>query len=407
MISRGCARRNWSSGKPSLAVAPGLRFCTNTSALASMRRQHGLVVVAREIEHQRFLAAVEPDEIRALAVTLGGIRAFTPVLLRNKLARLRQLVVAAGEVALGPLDLDHARAGIGEAAGAHRRRHRLLERNDEKAGQGKGHGKATRRGFGAVILEHIDTAHQATRASFAPRGGAAILGPNRNAVFIVEAHGPHCHHCAAAARDVAGAGRAGATGGAAASCRCRRRIPPHRRPAAAAPAEQNAATPPAATPAALGCRSARIRVPDDRGVGAGAQPAARILRAGDLAGEPVPARRGRPAHAQRRARPGHRPVHAAHRGGARPARSVRPGAGAAEIGRVPARARRPVRQSRLGGGRLQCRPAAGARLALRPAHLAGGDAATTCRPSPGSRPTSGRGAASASRCSRRGRTARS
>ena len=43
------------------------------------RRQHGLVVIAGEIEHQRFLAAVEPDEIRALAVTIG-IRAFTPVL---------------------------------------------------------------------------------------------------------------------------------------------------------------------------------------------------------------------------------------------------------------------------------------------------------------------------------------
>ena len=145
-------------------------------------------------------------------------------------------------------------------------------------------------------------------------------------------------------------------------------------PAAAAPAEQNAAAPPAAYSCAIGRGSARIRVPDDRGVGAGEQPAARILRAGDLAGEPVPARRGRPAHAQRRARPGHRPVHAAHRGRARPARSVRSGAGAAEIGRVPARARRPVRQSRAGGGGLQCRPAAGARLAFGPAHAAGGDA---------------------------------
>ena len=127
MISRGCARRSSSSGKPSLAIAPGLRFCTNTSALASIAASIGLVVVAGEIEHQRFLAAVEPDEIGALA----SIRAFTPVLPTS--SRGRQLVVAAGEVALGPLDLDHARAGIGEAAGAHRRRHRLLERDDEKA----------------------------------------------------------------------------------------------------------------------------------------------------------------------------------------------------------------------------------------------------------------------------------
>ena len=118
----------------------GLEVLHEHVGLGEHRRQHGLVVIARKIEHQRFLAAVEPDEIGALAVTLGGIRAFTPVLLRNKLPRSRQLVVAAGEVALGPLDLDHARAGIGEAAGAHRRRHRLLERNNEKTGQGKGHG---------------------------------------------------------------------------------------------------------------------------------------------------------------------------------------------------------------------------------------------------------------------------
>ena len=41
--------------------------------------EHGgeqrLVVRAREVEHHRFLAAVEPDEIGALA----NIRAFTPV----------------------------------------------------------------------------------------------------------------------------------------------------------------------------------------------------------------------------------------------------------------------------------------------------------------------------------------
>ena len=114
-----------------------------------------------------------------------------------------------------------------------------------------------------------------------------------------------------------------------------------------APAEQNPAPPPAAGARAPSDADLRESVCLMIESSARAQqPAARILRAGDLAGEPVPARRGRPAHAQRRARPGHRPVHAAHRGGARAARSVRPGAGAAEIGRVPARARRPVRQSR-------------------------------------------------------------
>ena len=240
MISRGCARRNCVEREAELGGRAGLEVLHEHVGPGEHRRQHGLVVIAGEIEHQQFLAAVEPDEIRALAGT-NGIRRVRLVS-ESKLTRFRQLVVAAGEVALGPLDLDHARAGIGEAAGAHRRRHRLLERNDEKAGQGKGHGKATRRGFGAVILEHIDTAHQATRASFAPRGDAAILGPNRNAAFIVETHGPHCHHRAAAARDVARAGRAGATGRAASACRgCRctttrkpprrrNRTPPRRRP---------------------------------------------------------------------------------------------------------------------------------------------------------------------------------
>ena len=135
-----------------LADRAGLEVLHEHVGLGEERRQHGLVVIAREIEHQQFLAAVEPDEVGALAITFGiraftpvflqSIRAFTPVFLRNKIAWLRQLVVAAGEVALGPLDLDHARAGIGEAAGAHRRRHRLLERDDEKAGQRQGHGRS-------------------------------------------------------------------------------------------------------------------------------------------------------------------------------------------------------------------------------------------------------------------------
>ena len=283
--------------------------------------------------------------------------------------------MAAGEVALGPLDLDDARAGIGEAAGAHRRGHRLLERDDENAGQGKGHGGETRGSRGNLEAYRSRSA-QATRASFAPRAGAAILMPNRNATMIVEAHGPHFSHCADAARDRAGARRAGATGGAVAFVVAAGRIPRTRRRRARAECRAAAGC---GRAGAVGCRPARVRVPDDRGVGAGAQPAARILRAGDLAGEPVPAGCGRPAHAERRPRPGHRPVHAAHGGGARPARSVRPGAGAAEVGRVPARARRPVRQSRAGGGGLQCRPAAGARLALGPAHLAGGDAQLRAR----------------------------
>ena len=148
-----------------MAIAPGLRFCTNTSALREHGREQRLVVGAGEVEHEQFLAAVEPDEI-------ARSRPCTSV------------VVAAREVALRPLDLDHARAGIGEPAGAHRRGHRLLQRDDEKAGQGKGHGKATRRGFGAVARAYRHGASARERAS--PSRRAAILRPNRNAGFFVE-----------------------------------------------------------------------------------------------------------------------------------------------------------------------------------------------------------------------------
>jgi len=51
-----------------------------------------------------------------------------------------EIVVAAGEIAFRPLDLDDACARIGKPARTHRRRHRLLEGNDEKAGEGEGHG---------------------------------------------------------------------------------------------------------------------------------------------------------------------------------------------------------------------------------------------------------------------------
>ena len=70
-----------------------------------------------EIEHDRFLAAIEPDEIAALAV--------------------RERVVGACEIAFGPFDLDDTRAGIRQLATAHGRGDRLFERDDEQSGKGK------------------------------------------------------------------------------------------------------------------------------------------------------------------------------------------------------------------------------------------------------------------------------
>jgi hypothetical protein len=42
------------------------------------------------------------------------------------------VIVLAGEVAFRALDLDDARPGIGEPAGALRRRHGLFDGNDEE-----------------------------------------------------------------------------------------------------------------------------------------------------------------------------------------------------------------------------------------------------------------------------------
>ena len=72
-----------------------------------------------DVDNDRFLAAVEPDEIGALA--------------------FHGMVVVAREVALGALELDHAGAEIGEARGAEGRRDRLFQRDDQLALQGREH----------------------------------------------------------------------------------------------------------------------------------------------------------------------------------------------------------------------------------------------------------------------------
>ena len=64
-----------------------------------------------EVDGERLLAAVEPDEVRSGAVD--------------------DVVVAAGEVAaVDAFDLDHARAEVGEVAGGQRRGDGLLDGDD-------------------------------------------------------------------------------------------------------------------------------------------------------------------------------------------------------------------------------------------------------------------------------------
>ena len=69
-----------------------------------------------DVEREAFLRAVGPDEVRREAADA--------------------LVVGAREVAdAGSLDLDHARAEVGELARRERRGDRVLERDDGDAGE--------------------------------------------------------------------------------------------------------------------------------------------------------------------------------------------------------------------------------------------------------------------------------
>src|SRR5258706_8015474 len=84
------------------------------------RLQHLLRLRMLDVKAQALLGAVSPHEVRGHAVD--------------------PLVVSAREVAgAGPLDLDHARAKVGELAGAEGRSGRMLQRDGRNAGQGAGH----------------------------------------------------------------------------------------------------------------------------------------------------------------------------------------------------------------------------------------------------------------------------
>src|SRR5258706_5214396 len=83
--------------------------------------KHLLRLRMLDVKAEARLGAVGPHEVRGHAVD--------------------PLVVSAREVAgAGPLDLDHARAKVGELAGAERSSDRMFQRNDRNAVQGAGHG---------------------------------------------------------------------------------------------------------------------------------------------------------------------------------------------------------------------------------------------------------------------------
>ena len=72
-----------------------------------------LVPILLDVERDRLLAAIEPDEI----------------------ARKPQpgAIVEAGEIAFRPLDFDHPCPGIGQPAGTQRRRDRLFQRHHQQS----------------------------------------------------------------------------------------------------------------------------------------------------------------------------------------------------------------------------------------------------------------------------------
>lgn len=115
-----------------------------------------------EVEADRLLGAVEPDEVTGLAVD--------------------SRVVPPGEVAAaGALDLDHPRAQVGQLPGRVRRRHRLLDADHRHTGEGRGSGEGmadswrARRGEG-----HRTRAPRGTRRGAGATGaGVSSRGPPR------------------------------------------------------------------------------------------------------------------------------------------------------------------------------------------------------------------------------------
>ena len=82
------------AGEAELVHRAGLEVLQQHVGGGDQLLQLGAAFLGGEIDHRGFLAAVEPDEVAALA--------------------LRRGVIAAGEIALRPFDLDDMRAGIGQ-----------------------------------------------------------------------------------------------------------------------------------------------------------------------------------------------------------------------------------------------------------------------------------------------------
>ena len=91
----------------------GRQILNEDIGLGDHAAQDGLVALLRQIETDRLLAAIEPDEISALSVDV--------------------VIVATGEITLRPFHLDHPRAGICQFFRCIGRRHRLFNGHHQNA----------------------------------------------------------------------------------------------------------------------------------------------------------------------------------------------------------------------------------------------------------------------------------
>ncbi len=116
VTSRGWRSRSAAEPRPEPLGRAGGEVLDEDVGARQQPLEQRQVVGALDVERERFLAAVDPDEVGRLAV--------------------HRAVVAAGEVALVALDLDDARAGVGEAAAAVGGGDGLLERDHQHALEG-------------------------------------------------------------------------------------------------------------------------------------------------------------------------------------------------------------------------------------------------------------------------------
>ena len=144
-----------------LGQGAGLQVLHEHVGLGHDRLEQALAVRPGEVGDDRLLAAVEPHEVRAQPVD--------------------ERVVGAREIALGPLQLDHPRPGVGQLAARHRRGNGLVEREHQRSCEWLGHYIVRSKSF-RRLLHGISAAINATPSFRVRKRAAARPSPLRGGV---------------------------------------------------------------------------------------------------------------------------------------------------------------------------------------------------------------------------------